>query len=67
MSAFLGSGSSHKEKSKMMTFGTAVWEGARISGADRAKFEELTARAKAGCPVSKLVNTEITLDATLAS
>src|SRR5216684_3773733 len=40
---------------------------ARIPGADRAKFEELAAKANAGCPVSKLLNTKITLDATLAS
>ncbi|WP_419728000.1 OsmC family protein [Lichenicola sp.] len=40
---------------------------AKIPGIDQAKFEELTAKAKAGCPVSKLLNTEITLDATLQS
>jgi len=40
---------------------------AKIPGADRAKFEELAAKAKAGCPVSKLLNTKITLDAALAS
>jgi len=40
---------------------------AKIPGADRAKFEELAAKAKAGCPVSKLLNAKITLDATLAS
>jgi lipoyl-dependent peroxiredoxin len=38
---------------------------AKIPGADQAKFEELTAMAKAGCPVSKLLKAEITLDATL--
>src|ERR1700730_612306 len=38
---------------------------AKIPGADNAKFEELTAMAKAGCPVSKVLNTKITLDATL--
>lgn len=38
---------------------------AKIPGADRATFDELTARAKAGCPVSKLLNAQITLDATL--
>lgn len=38
---------------------------AKIPGADRAKFEELAGKAKAGCPVSKLLNTQITLDATL--
>jgi osmotically inducible protein OsmC len=38
---------------------------AKIPGADQAKFEELTAMAKAGCPVSKVLNATITLDATL--
>ena len=40
---------------------------AKIPGIDQAKFEELTAKAKAGCPVSKLLNADITLDATLQS
>jgi osmotically inducible protein OsmC len=39
---------------------------AKIPGADNAKFQELAGMAKAGCPVSKLLNTKITLDATLA-
>jgi osmotically inducible protein OsmC len=38
---------------------------AKIPGADQAKFDELAGKAKAGCPVSKLLNAEITLDATL--
>ena len=38
---------------------------AKVPGADRAKFEELAGKAKAGCPVSKLLKAEITLDATL--
>jgi osmotically inducible protein OsmC len=38
---------------------------ATIPGADKAKFEELAAKAKAGCPVSKLLKAEITLDATM--
>jgi lipoyl-dependent peroxiredoxin len=38
---------------------------ARIPGADQATFETLTAKAKAGCPVSKLLKAEITLEATL--
>jgi osmotically inducible protein OsmC len=38
---------------------------AKIPGADQAKFEELAGKAKAGCPVSKLLKAEITLDATL--
>jgi osmotically inducible protein OsmC len=40
---------------------------AKIPSADRAKFEELAAKAKAGCPVSKLLNAKITLDAALVS
>ena len=38
---------------------------ATIPGADQATFQELAQKAKAGCPVSKLLNAEITLDATL--
>ena len=38
---------------------------AKIPGADDAKFQELAAKAKAGCPVSKLLNAKITLDAKL--
>ncbi|GGZ10966.1 OsmC family protein [Pseudoduganella plicata] len=38
---------------------------AKIPGADDAKFQELAGKAKAGCPVSKLLNTKITLDAKL--
>ncbi|MGH6884407.1 OsmC family protein [Hypericibacter sp.] len=40
---------------------------AKIPGATNATFQELAAKAKAGCPVSKLLNAEITLDATLLS
>jgi osmotically inducible protein OsmC len=38
---------------------------AKVPGADKATFEALAAKAKAGCPVSKLLKTEITLDAKL--
>ena len=38
---------------------------ATIPGADDAKFQELAAKAKANCPVSKLLNANITLDASL--
>ena len=38
----------------------------KIPGADQAKFEELANKAKAGCPVSKLLKAEITLDVKLA-
>jgi osmotically inducible protein OsmC len=40
---------------------------AKIPGATNATFQELAAKAKAGCPVSKLFKAEITLDATLIS
>ncbi len=39
---------------------------AKIANADQAKFEEAANAAKAGCPVSKLFNTKITLSAKLA-
>lgn len=38
---------------------------ARIPGADEAKFQEAAASAKAGCPVSRVLNARITLDAKL--
>jgi lipoyl-dependent peroxiredoxin len=37
----------------------------KVPGADQARFAELAAKAKAGCPVSKLLKAEISLDATL--
>ncbi|HEY6924209.1 MAG TPA: OsmC family protein [Steroidobacteraceae bacterium] len=38
---------------------------AKIPGATQATLEELAAKAKTGCPVSKLFKTNITLDAQL--
>ena len=38
-----------------------------IPGIDRQTFDGLIARAKSGCPVSKLFNCTITLDASLVS
>ena len=38
---------------------------AKIPGADQAKFDELTKKAKEGCPVSKLLKANITMDAKL--
>ena len=38
---------------------------AKIPGADDTKFQELAAKAKAGCPVSRVLNAEITMDAKL--
>ena len=40
---------------------------AKIPGADRAAFDKAAGNAKAGCPVSKLFNTKITLNAALES
>jgi lipoyl-dependent peroxiredoxin len=40
---------------------------AAIAGIDQATFEQLAGKAKAGCPVSKLLNTKITLDAELVN
>jgi lipoyl-dependent peroxiredoxin len=37
----------------------------RVPGIDAGKFRELAEAAKAGCPVSKVLNAEITLDAQL--
>ena len=39
---------------------------AKIPGVDRAAFEKAAAEAKAGCPISKLLNAKITMDAKLA-
>ena len=39
---------------------------ATVPGMDAAKFAEAAADAKANCPISKLLNTEITMDASLA-
>jgi osmotically inducible protein OsmC len=44
---------------------SALTLGAKIPGITQEQFDEIAAGAKAGCPVSKLFNTEITLDATL--
>lgn len=38
---------------------------ARIPKIDQAKFKEIADKAKAGCPISKLLNANITLEATL--
>jgi osmotically inducible protein OsmC len=38
-----------------------------VPGADEAKFKELAEKAKANCPLSKVINAKITLDAALAA
>ena len=40
---------------------------AKVPGATQQQFDELTTKAKEGCPVSKVLNAKITLDATLVS
>ncbi|SQF93346.1 OsmC-like protein [Paucimonas lemoignei] len=40
---------------------------AKVPGATQEQFEKLTNMAKEGCPVSKVLNAKITLDATLIS
>jgi osmotically inducible protein OsmC len=37
----------------------------KASGGDQAKFQKAAEGAKAGCPISRLLNTKITLDAKL--
>jgi osmotically inducible protein OsmC len=38
---------------------------AKVPGADQAAFDKATSNAKSGCPVSKVMNAEITMNATL--
>jgi osmotically inducible protein OsmC len=38
---------------------------AKVPGADRAAFEQAANNAKAGCPISRLLNARITMDAAL--
>ena len=38
---------------------------ARVPGADQAKFDEAAKAAKEGCPISKLLNATITMNAVL--
>lgn len=38
---------------------------AKVPGASEEQFKEIANKAKAGCPVSKVLNADITLDATL--
>jgi lipoyl-dependent peroxiredoxin len=39
----------------------------KIPGADKAKFEEAAKAAEAGCPVSRVLNAKISMDAKLIS
>src|SRR6202048_3231274 len=40
---------------------------AKIPGADQKTFEELAGKAKSGCPLSKVLKANITLDASLVT
>ncbi len=40
---------------------------ANIPGADSAKFQAAAEKAKAGCPISRLLNTKITMNARLGA
>ena len=39
---------------------------AKVPGLAAARFDEIAAKAKAGCPISRLLNAKVTLTATLA-
>jgi osmotically inducible protein OsmC len=39
----------------------------KVAGLDQAEFERIAAEAKAGCPISKLLNCEITLTTSFES
>jgi osmotically inducible protein OsmC len=38
---------------------------AKVPGADKAKFDECAGNAKAGCPISRLLNAKVSMTATL--
>jgi len=38
---------------------------AKVPGADKAAFDQAAANAKAGCPISRLLNAKITMEAAL--
>ncbi len=38
---------------------------AKVSGADKAKVLEIAQAAKAGCPISRVLNAKVSLDATI--
>jgi len=38
---------------------------AKVPGADRAAFDKAAGNAKAGCPISRLLNAKITMESAL--
>jgi osmotically inducible protein OsmC len=55
-----------KEDSGFRIAKSALTLTANVPGIERAKFEELARAAEKTCPVSKVLNAEITMDFTLA-
>ena len=55
-----------KEGSGFKVSKSALTLAASVPGIEKDKFGEIAAGAKAGCPISKLLNAEISLDWTLA-
>jgi len=62
------------ERSRERRFGSAAWNGSLREGKGRSRpraalatFQSIAAKAKAGCPVSKLMKVEIGFGATLLS
>jgi osmotically inducible protein OsmC len=47
------------------TTGIHLKVSARVPGADKAKFDAAAETAKKGCPVSRVLNTKITMEAKL--
>jgi osmotically inducible protein OsmC len=56
-----------KQESGFTVTKSALVLDAKVPGIDKAKFEQIANGAKADCPVSKLFNTEITLEINLES
>jgi osmotically inducible protein OsmC len=54
------------EKGWTVTSSHLVLKG-KVPGITKEKFQEVAGEAKAGCPISKLLNATITLEATLVS
>ena len=40
---------------------------AKLPGADKAKFDEAAKAAETGCPISRVLNAKITMDAKLVA
>jgi osmotically inducible protein OsmC len=55
-----------KDASGFKVTKSALTLAAKVPGVDKEKFGEIAKAAKEGCPISKLLNAEITLDWTLA-